>query len=81
MNCWVRPSGTDGSVGVNWSETSAAGLTVSVVAPWIPVAESTARTVVEPTASAAASPAPGPAPVIDATLGALDVQSTVAVRS
>ena len=74
VNCWVVPAGIDPPWGVTAIETSAGGVTVSVLDPEIPPA--VALTVVTPWWTVFARPA-----LIVATVAAADVHFAVFVRS
>ena len=56
MNCWVVPSAIEGLVGVTATEVRTAAVIVTVVESLMPLAESVAAMVVEPTETLVASP-------------------------
>jgi hypothetical protein len=81
VNCCVVPKAIDAEFGVTAMETSVAALTVSVVVPWIEVAESLAVMVTLPGLTEVASPF-DPAPLeILATVASDELQVADWVRS
>ena len=79
VNCAVAPSGILGTAGITVIDTSAAGVTVSVVDPLM--VPDVAVMVVCPSETLAACPTLGAVVLIVATLGTDEVQATELVMS
>ena len=81
VNCSVVPKASDGSVGVISMETKLASVTLSVVLPLSPLAESVAVIATLPAATALARPLLAASLPTVAIVSSADVQSTCAVMS